>query len=125
MDLFHHHHGICPPFLTFDIGSKHLDYVIGTSTLLPLVLNCGYLPFYLGVSSDHRGLFIDLSTEIIDSLTRLEAVPRRQLNSALPKYVYKYKHFVAKEFASHNIFQKAEDLFTMSDPIKSEYPTYC
>ena len=124
IDLFHHHHGTRPTFPTYDLGSKRLDYAIGTATLSPYVIKCGYLPFYLGVSSDHRGLFIDLSTEIIDGLTRLEAIPRRQLNSAFPKDVYKYKQYLEKEFISHNIYQKAEDLYTMADLIKADDPTY-
>ena len=124
VDLFHHHHGVLPTFSTYDLGSKRLDHAIGTATLLPYVIKCGYLPFYLGVSSDHRGLFIDLSTEIIDGLTRLEAIPRRQLNSAFPKDVYKYKQYLDKEFTSHNIYQKAEDMYTMAGLIKADDQLY-
>ena len=75
VNLFHHHHGVRPTFSTYDLGSKRLDYAIVTATLSPYVIKCGYLPFYLGVSSDHRGLFIDLSTEIIDGLLGWKLYP--------------------------------------------------
>jgi hypothetical protein len=120
IDLFHQHHGICPAFPTYDDGRNRLDYAIGSSSLLPYIQKCGYLPFYQGVSSDHRGLFLDLSLELIDGLTKLEHVPRRHLNSAFQKDVFKYKQFVAKEFKSHNIFEKASNLYFQSGPIKLE-----
>lgn len=59
IDLFHQHHGICPTFPTYDDGRNRLDYAIGSSSLLPYIHKCGYLLFYQGVSSDHRGLFLD------------------------------------------------------------------
>lgn len=124
VDIFHHHHGTCPAFSTYDSGNKRLDYAIGSASLLPFVVRCGYLPFYMGVSSDHRGLFLDLSFELIDGLTKLESVPRRYLHSAFQKDVYKYKQYLVNEFKSHNIYQRAADLFHISDPIKAEDPTY-
>jgi hypothetical protein len=53
IDMFHHHHGICPKFATYHRGQKRVDYAIGTPDLLPYILQCGYLPFYQGVQSDH------------------------------------------------------------------------
>ena len=124
VDLFHQHHGVCPAFPTFDSGSNRLDYAIGTSSLLPFIQKCGYLPFYQGVSSDHRGLFLDLSLELIDGLTKLEHVPRRFLHSAFQKDVYRYKQQVYKEFLSHNIIERAADLFYLSGPMKREHQEY-
>lgn len=48
VDLFHHHHGNCPQFATYDGGSRRLDYMIGSSRLLPYITRCGYLEFYKG-----------------------------------------------------------------------------
>lgn len=114
IDIFHHHHGVYPDFETFDLGSKRLDYIIGSASLLPFTQRCGYLPFYQGIPSDHRGMFIDLSLELIDGLTRLENTPTRYLHSSFQQDVYKYKEYVTKEFLSHNIFQKAHELNTRS-----------
>lgn len=71
-------------FPTYDDGRNRLDYAIGSSSLLPYVQKCGYLPFYPGISSDHRGLILDFSTEMIE-----EHVPRRHLNSVFQKDVNK------------------------------------
>ena len=100
IDMFHHHHGVYPSFETFDLGRKRLNYIIGSSSLLPLLMKCGYLAFYHGIPSDHRGLFIDFSLEMVDGITRLENTPIRYLHSTFQKDVYKYKQFVHKEFAS-------------------------
>lgn len=121
IDLFHHHHGVYPDFETFDLGSKRLDYIVGSSSLLPFVSRCGYLAFYHGISSDHRGLFIDFSLEMIDGLTRLENTPTRYLHSSYQTDVYKYKQFVHEAFESHNIYQKVQDIYlTLSMPVNQE-----
>jgi hypothetical protein len=118
VDLFHHHHGVCPDFATYDLGSKRLDYMLGSSTLLPFIVRCGYLDFYKGIpSADHRGLFLDLSNELIDGITNIERSPTRYLNSAYATDVYEYKKLVKESFESHNIFQKASDLFQVAAPI--------
>lgn len=121
IDLFHHHHGSCPEFATYGRGSKRrLDYAIGSASLLPFIKQCGCIPFYQGVQSDHRGLFLDLSYEMIDGLTRLERVPTRYLHSGYPKDVYKYKQYVYKEFQSHNIVAKATSMFLVAERGKNQ-----
>ena len=53
-----------PP--TYDRGSKCLDLVAISNTIAPeSVVKCGYLPFYKGIFSDHRGLYIDIKAEDI------------------------------------------------------------
>lgn len=115
IDMFHHHHGVYPSFETFDLGRKRLNYIIGSSSLLPLLMKCGYLAFYHGIPSDHRGLFIDFSLEMVDGIARLENTPIRYLHSTFQKDVYKYKQFVHKEFASHDIYNKVQALYFLSE----------
>ena len=124
IDLFHHHHGILPEFPTYERGTRRLDYAIGSATLLPFLTRCGYLPFFQGIQSDHRGLFLDISHELIDGLTRLERTPSRYLFSEYQQDVYKYKQHVIKAFKSHNISRKAADLCSLSNAIKREDPNY-
>jgi hypothetical protein len=114
IDVFHQHHGVYPDFATFDLSSKRLDYMIGSASLLPFIKQCGYLAFYHGIPSDHRGMFLDLSLELIDGLTQLENTPTRYLHSSFQKDVHKYKAQVSKAFLSHNIFQKAHALLDKS-----------
>lgn len=124
IDLFHHHHGTCPKLSTYDGGKRRLDYMLGNSKLLPYIMRCGYLEFYKGISTDHRGLFLDLSCEMIDGLTMLERVPTQYLNSGHPVDVYNYKKYVSKEFLSHNIFERASDLYILANPIKADDTVY-
>jgi hypothetical protein len=46
-DIFHHHHNNYPNFETFDLGSKRIDYIIGSASLLPFTERCGYLAFIM------------------------------------------------------------------------------
>lgn len=124
VDLFHQHHGIQPDFPTYERGSSRLDYAIGSASLLPFITRCGYLPFFQGVQSDHRGLFLDISHELIDGLTKIERTPSRYLHSEYQQDIYRYKTQLVKEFNSHNIFRRAVDLCSVSHPIKREDPTY-
>lgn len=82
------------------------------------------MPFFQGVQSDHRGLFLDISHELIDGLTKIERTPSRCLHSEYQQDVYKYKTQLHKEFQSHNIFRRASDLYSVSHPIKREDPAY-
>jgi hypothetical protein len=124
VDLFHQHHGVCPEFPTFAFGSQRLDYAIGSATLLPFLNKCGYLPFYQGVSTDHRGLYIDFSTELIDGLTRFEHTPQRFLHSAFQNDVYAYKQNVHAAFLLHNIYDRAAALYHQSGLIKQDNQHY-
>lgn len=124
IDIFHHHHGTYPEFETFDLGSKRIDYIIGSASLLPFTKRCGYLPFYQGIPSDHRGMFLDLSLEMIDGLTRLENTPQRYLHSAFQTDVHKYKQYVQKEFLSHNIIPRAQSLYLQSSSESKSDPSF-
>ena len=44
-------------------GTKKIDYMLITPELLPLIQRRGMLPFYAGIHTDHRGLFIDIDTK--------------------------------------------------------------
>lgn len=65
-------------------------------------------------------MFLDLSHEMIDGLTMLERLPTRYLNSGHPTDVYHYKKHLLKEFNSHQIFQRATDLYILASPIKAD-----
>jgi hypothetical protein len=119
IDFFCQHNGACLAFSTYNDGRNRLDYAISSSSLLPYIQKCGYIPFYQGISSDHRGLILDFSTEI-DGLTRFKPIYRRHLNSAFQQDAFKYKQCAEKEFRSHSIFDKASDICFQSGPMKLE-----
>ena len=52
--------------VTYDQGSKCIDLVAASKTIAPeSIVRCGYLPFYEGIFTDHRGLYIDIRVEDI------------------------------------------------------------
>ena len=60
MSKWHEH---TPP--TREHGTKTIDHILMSTSLIPAVTNAEYLPFKYGVFSDHRALVIDISTTIL------------------------------------------------------------
>ena len=51
---------------TYDRGQKCIDIICMSKNIsCNAIVNCGYLPFYDGVFSDHRGSFIDIKTNAL------------------------------------------------------------
>ena len=60
---------------TYLKGSSRIDYILGTPNILLYIRQCGYLSFNSGIISNHRGMFIDLYTSIIDNKTHHYEAP--------------------------------------------------
>ena len=41
-------------------GSRQIDFFLGTQGIVETVEKTGILPFYIGIDSDHRGMFCDI-----------------------------------------------------------------
>ena len=52
---------------TYQRGPRRIDFALVTPSLLPYVRAAGYDPFGYRLPSDHRGLFIDFSTDALFS----------------------------------------------------------
>ena len=48
---------------THNRGSKRIDYIFGTTNIVPYVTNGGILPFHFLTNTDHRGLYIDVELQ--------------------------------------------------------------
>ena len=58
------HEGQLPA--TYDRGSKCIDMIAASNSISPhSIVRCGYLPFYEGIFTDHRGIYIDINIEDI------------------------------------------------------------
>ena len=56
---------------TYDRGTKCIDLVAISNTIHPSsIKKCGYLPFYKGIFSDHRGMYVDIDTRALFSKVR-------------------------------------------------------
>ena len=88
-----------------------------TPELLPLVKRCGMLPFYTGIHTDHRGLFIDIDANALfnGKIADLYSQPTRILSSKMPKSVLKYK----KEKGKQGHINVADELNKIANTIQA------
>ena len=83
-------------------GSRVIDHVWVSNDLLPVLTAFGYLPFGLGVWSDHRGLFVDLKMSKVEN----PSVPcsvQRKLDSKNCRSVERYLKRVNALVLVHSI----------------------
>jgi exonuclease III len=50
---------------TYARGSKKIDYIMISPSLIDMITECGILPFYHEINSDHRGMYIDFDTKAL------------------------------------------------------------
>ena len=65
IDVHTSRHNDAATTATYARGTKKIDYILITPDLLPLVTRSGMLPFYTGIHTDHRGLFIDIDSKAL------------------------------------------------------------
>lgn len=63
-DVFTLLHPTQSQFNTHQRGSKRIDYFLVIAGILDKVKQVGYEPFGMGIQSDHRGMYMDISTTI-------------------------------------------------------------
>ena len=63
---------------TYQRGTKRLDYILISPRLLPAVVAAGYDPFGYRVPSDHRGMYLDFSTETLFTQEHPQMAPITQ-----------------------------------------------
>jgi hypothetical protein len=76
VDALPRHNQIDCPISTYNGGTKRLDYILTSPATLPFIRNAGYLPFFEGISTDHRGLFLNLDKALHDQSVMLMLHPR-------------------------------------------------
>ena len=58
-------HGLTT-FSTYQRGHKVIDYVLVDRNVMQCIQSIGYEPFNTHIISDHRGIFVDLATPVLD-----------------------------------------------------------
>ena len=82
----HHHPGEEPN--TQATGSVRIDFFLVSAPLIPFIRNIGYEPIHGAIPSDHRGMYLDLSTQVLTNV----AVPQpRKLNASHGTQVSLYR----------------------------------
>ena len=97
---------------TFIKGTRRINYMFGTSNLIPYIAQCGYLPFHEGIISDHRGMFLDLNQSLIDNKTKNYKPPKWEIgNHCKMDQIRKYKEYITQQYQHNNIYERAERLY--------------
>jgi len=109
---------------TYQRGSKRIDYVLLSPSLLEHVSAAGYDPFGYRVPSDHRGFFVDFYSDALftHELTPLAQAEKRDFTSKSPGVIPKYVRARMRYLKDHRFFERLETLKELShpDPILAE-----
>lgn len=110
-DIFFEHHGEVD-FATRKPGSSIIDYCLADPELVDAVTACGYESFGIRIISDHRGLFIDFSTELLlDSTDNpLAKMEHRDIMSKKAHQIVPYFAAVVKDLEAHQWMKQIENL---------------
>jgi hypothetical protein len=104
-----------PP--TYNIGSKPIDGIFMTQDLY--IVQGGYIPFGMGIGSDHRCLWLDIRTRVLMGQefeqSRNFAARRIKCNGlrVRNKYIQHYEQYIEKKQLrerSRNISSDAKEL---------------
>ena len=92
--------------------------MFGSTNLLPHVAQCGYIPFYQDIESDHRGMFLDLHGALHDRKVALQGPKPREIGShSNLKQMMLYKQYILNHFQHQNIEERALKLYTISNAV--------
>ena len=97
-------------FKTYERGQKVLDYILVDPVLLPSIQACGYEPFKVRIISDHRGVYIDVNTNMMfgDRINNLLPMELRDINSKKAFQISPYFDHKNQHLHDHNWFAKVE-----------------
>ena len=96
-------------------GSERIDFIFVTDKLLPFIKVCGPTAFNELTTSDHKGLYIEISREEIRK--RLESNSSspftRNVQSNNSQAIRKYKRKLEVNINKFNIKERIEKLYTI------------
>ena len=105
--------GHAPPPPTYKYGAnRRIDFMLGSEAIADSIVHAGYLPFDdNGISSKHRGLFIDFDHDhVMGQVDNIVRQANRQLNSEDPIATDLYLEAFKTYTDSHNIRGRLDDL---------------
>jgi hypothetical protein len=93
-------------------GSKRIDYILVTPSLVPAVTNSGSLAFHSLFHSDHRAYYLDFNSVLLFSAPAYDIAPPsyRQLQLSDPRLKNQYRDILHKQLEYHKIYDKVESL---------------
>jgi hypothetical protein len=86
---------------TYVRGSRKIDYIFTSTELFPYLKHMGCLTFYMYNDSDHRGLFLYITTDLLDNKVELKLPDKRYIgNNSTTKDKYNYKNIYRRSVLS-------------------------
>jgi hypothetical protein len=123
-DVFSIRHPHLPEPATHIRGSRRIDYFLVSASVLPAVKAIGYDPFQYRITSDHRGMFLDLDNEILfgNQTQALAATPSRDIRSKDAKANTVFANANYEHLEANNFFANLETMleYPHLDPIQAE-----
>jgi hypothetical protein len=94
---------------TYSRGSKRIDFILISKNLVDTVTGAGFLPFFQGIESDHRGAFVNFDEKQLfhGKTPLLYTHAARRLTSKLRRAVKTYKAELWKRLQAHNITNRS------------------
>ena len=111
VDAFLERHNITH-FTTYQRGNQVIDYLLVDPRIMDCVVSIGYEPFNYHIMSDHRGLYMDLSTSHCfgTSIQPLLPPQLRDLSTKRSHQITPYFESKHKHLRDHNWFHKISTL---------------
>ena len=115
-DIHAYHHERINNIASYARGTKRIDFIFTTKNLVEKTTASGFLAFYDGIETDHRGSFVDFDADKLfkDKTPSLHTHTQRTLLSKLPKTVKKYKEELWKRLNNHNISARSTKIKTQA-----------
>jgi exonuclease III len=110
VDVITHTHGPTQ-HPTYDRGSRCIDFILLSESVLPYVQSCGIEPFNQTLRSDHSGIFLDLiESGLFGPPSPIPPPAHRDINSKTAKDTPKYISALKKYCIDHKIFERMAKL---------------
>ena len=117
-DLFSTRTGNSNTPSTYQRGTKRIDYVLMSPSLLDKVIAAGYDPFGYRLPSDHRGMYIDIDTHALFGQDPVQLAPmqKRDFNTTNPETVRQYVMHKSAYLHDHRVLDRLTVLENMVQP---------
>lgn len=117
----HDLHSTAPARTTCHSSTRgRIDYILGSPAVVAAILQSGTLSYAEGLTSDHRGLFVDIDFPKLlqlDTINQILPPAGRLLRSGNPEAQEQYTTTVKDYMQHHNMFDRLDDLANKSKRI--------
>jgi hypothetical protein len=124
-DIHAHHHQGINDIATYARGTKRIDFILLSKNLIEKTTASGFLAFYDGIETDHRGSFVDFDADMLfkDKTPVLHTQAQRNLKSKKPQAVKQYKTELWKRLKNHNIEERSIKIRTQASqsPLPADF----